>query len=55
MSYTGEVVEKAMPLTLRQILPGLPSVDHGAMVDLCELLPADLADTLRQPAGKGGL
>ena len=37
VSYTGEVVEKARPLTLRQILPGLPSAQHGAIVPLLDV------------------
>ena len=50
VSYTGEVVEKAMPLTLRQILPGLPSPEQGGMVDLCQVLPGDLAERIQDPA-----
>ena len=49
VTYTGEIVEKAARLTLRQILPGLPSKDHGGLVDLLELLPEDLKESLQQP------
>ena len=46
---TGEVVEKAARLTLRQVLPGLPSPDHGGLVDIQEVLPEELADVLNDP------
>eukprot|EP00435_Cladocopium_sp_Y103_P066365 s1365_g28.t1 len=49
VSYTGEVLEKAVPLTLEQVLPGLPSVDHGAMVDILEVLPAHLQEVMQHP------
>eukprot|EP00435_Cladocopium_sp_Y103_P040117 s199_g10.t2 len=49
ISYTGEVVEKAKWVTLRQILPGLPSPKHGGLVDILAVLPEDLADTMRHP------
>ena len=39
VSYTGEVLEKAVPLTLAQIFPGLLSVEHGGSVDIMEVLP----------------
>ena len=37
VSYAGEAIEKAVPLTLRQILP-------GGLVDIIEVLPAKLQD-----------
>ena len=49
VSYTGEVVEKAQGLTLKQVLPGLPSPEHGALVNLVELLPKDLEESLNHP------
>ena len=49
VSYTGEVLEKAAPLTLAQVLPGLPSVNHGGLVDILEVLPAHLQHTLQHP------
>lgn len=39
ISYQGEVVEKAMPLTLDQVISGLPPAGFGgkvALADLCE-------------------
>ena len=49
VSYTGEICEKAQHLTLEQILPGLPSVDHGGLVDLCEVVDEKLASRLQKP------
>ena len=49
VTYTGEVVEKAQWVTLRQILPGLPSPEHVGLVDILELVPPDMAETLRHP------
>jgi site-specific DNA-cytosine methylase len=49
ISYTGEVIEKAVDLTLEQVLPGLPSVEHGASVDITEVLPAYLKEELLHP------
>eukprot|EP00438_Fugacium_kawagutii_P016319 Skav222801 [mRNA] locus=scaffold1419:399983:408357:+ [translate_table: standard] len=49
VSYTGEVVEKAMPLTLSQILPGLPSPDHGGLVNILEVVDEKLARKLERP------
>lgn len=39
VSYTGETVEKALPLSLGQVLPALPSKDHGGIVRLVDVLP----------------
>ena len=49
VSYTGEVVEKALPLTLEQILPALPSPEHGGSVDIMSVLPEPLQEVLRHP------
>ena len=49
ISYTGEVVEKAALLSLKQVLPGLPSPDHGGLVDILEILPPDLGEQLKDP------
>ena len=49
ISYTGEVCEKARCLTLEQILPGLPSVDHGGLVDILEVVDEKLAKKLQRP------
>ena len=49
VSYSGEVIEKARPLTLRQILPGLPSEQHGASVNIMDVLPEELQEVLRRP------
>ena len=49
ISYSGEVIEKALPLTLEQILPALPSKEHGGSVDIMEVLPPDLQETLKHP------
>ena len=49
ISYTGEVVEKAKWVTLRQILPGLPSPEHGGLVDILELVPSEMAEALQHP------
>eukprot|EP00435_Cladocopium_sp_Y103_P021915 s438_g5.t1 len=51
ISYTGEVVEKAQWITLRQILPGLPSAEHGGLVDLLEVVPPEMAEILSDPMG----
>ena len=49
ISYTGEVVEKAKWVTLEQILPGLPSPEHGGLVNILELVPPDIAEALQHP------
>lgn len=49
VSYTGEVVEKARPLTLRQILPGLPSAQHGAIVPLLDVVSGEVKEKLLNP------
>eukprot|EP00435_Cladocopium_sp_Y103_P043576 s1827_g12.t1 len=49
ISYTGEVVEKAQWVTLRQILPGLPSAQHGGLVDLLEVVSSEMAEMLKDP------
>ena len=49
VSYTGEIVEKAARLSLRQILPGLPSPEHGGLVNILEVVPEDIAEALRHP------
>ena len=49
VSYTGEICEKARPLSLEQILPGLPSVDHGGLVDILEVVDEKLAKKLQRP------
>lgn len=49
ISYTGEVVEKARPLTLRQILPGLPSAQHGAIVPLLDVVSGEVREKLMDP------
>lgn len=49
VSYTGEVCEKAQKLTLEQVLPGLPSINHGGLVDLCEVVDEKLASRLQKP------
>lgn len=49
VSYTGEVVEKARPLTLEQILPGLPSADHGGLVNILDVVDEKMKDKLSRP------
>lgn len=49
ISYTGEVVEKARPLTLRQILPGLPSAQHGPIVPLLDVVSGEVKEKLMNP------
>ena len=49
VSYTGEVIEKAVPLTLNQVLPGLPSPEHGGLVDILAVLPEELQETVKHP------
>eukprot|EP00438_Fugacium_kawagutii_P022919 Skav229978 [mRNA] locus=scaffold372:377191:382604:+ [translate_table: standard] len=49
ISYGGEVTEKARPLTLEQILPGLPSVEHGGLVDLLEVVDEKMQKKLLHP------
>lgn len=49
VSYTGEVVEKAMPLTYEQIWPGLPTPNHGGLVDILEVVDEKLRARLLRP------
>ena len=49
VSYTGEVVEKAQPLTLEQILPGLPTPYHGGLVDILEVVDEKVRQRLLRP------
>jgi len=49
VSYTGEVVEKAMPLTYEQIWPGLPTPHHGGLVDILEVVDEKLKARLLRP------
>eukprot|EP00438_Fugacium_kawagutii_P034020 Skav221004 [mRNA] locus=scaffold1846:71194:78195:+ [translate_table: standard] len=49
VSYQGEVTEKARPLTLSQILPGLPSADHGGLVDILEVVDEKMRRKLERP------
>ena len=49
VSYTGEVVQKARPLTLEQVLPGLPSPDHGGLVNILEVVDERLKRRLERP------
>ena len=49
VSYTGEVIEKAVPLTLNQVLPGLPSPEHGGLVDILAVLPEEPQETVKHP------
>ena len=49
VSYSGEVMEKAMPLTLEQVLPGLPSEKHGASINVLDVLPEEFQEVLRHP------
>lgn len=51
VSYNGEVVEKAAPLTLAQVLPGLPSVDHGGLVDILSVVDKKMRRKLQNPQG----
>ena len=50
ITYTGEVIEKASMLTLKQVLPGLPSPEHGGLVNIMEILPPELAEELKDPS-----
>ena len=45
VSHTGETVD----LSLNQILPGLPSPDHGGIVDILAVLLEPLAEEVRHP------
>lgn len=49
VGYSGEVVEKARPLTLEQVLPGLPSEDHGGLVDIMEVVDERMRRRLERP------
>ncbi len=49
VSYTGEVVQKSRPLTLEQILPGLPKAEHGAIVPLEDLCSGEVKEKLLNP------
>ena len=49
ISYHGEVVEKAQPLTLEQILPGLPPPGFGGKVPLVELCEGEVRRLLLHP------
>ena len=50
VSYTGDVVEKARPLTLEQILPGLPKKEHGGIVSLLDVVSESVREKLLNPA-----
>lgn len=39
-------MEKVCPLTLKQILPGLPEAEHGRLVDILEVVDEKLARKL---------
>ena len=47
--YTSEVVQKARPLTLEQVLPGLPSPNHGGLVNILEVVDEKLKRRLERP------
>ena len=49
VSYSGEVVEKAAPLTLAQVLPGLPSVEHGGLVNILDMVDDKMRKKLENP------
>ena len=49
MSYTGEVIETAHPLTLEQALPAVPKPEHGAMVNLVDVLPREMIKVVEAP------
>eukprot|EP00438_Fugacium_kawagutii_P032030 Skav203167 [mRNA] locus=scaffold371:249779:253293:+ [translate_table: standard] len=49
ISYHGEIVEKGQPLTLAQILPGLPPSGYGGSVQLAELCEGELRRKLEDP------
>ena len=49
ISYTGEVVKKAASLTLEQVLPGLPSREHGGLVDILEVVDERMREKLKRP------
>ena len=50
VSYTGEVVQKANRLTLEQVLPGLPQVEHGGLVDILKVVDDRMARKLQSPS-----
>lgn len=49
VSYTGETIERAYEITLEQVLPALPKPEHGGMVELVEVLPADMVKVVSHP------
>ena len=49
VSYSGEVVEKAGPLTLAQVLPGLPSAEHGGLVNILDVVDDKMRKKLENP------
>ncbi|CAJ1387202.1 unnamed protein product [Effrenium voratum] len=49
LSYQGEVVEKARPLTLAQILDGLPPVEFGAKINLLDVVSPEMKEQLLNP------
>ena len=50
VSYTGEVVDKALPLALEQILPGLPPQGRSACVELVNLCEGEVRRCLEDPS-----
>ena len=49
VSYTGETIERAHPLTVEQALPALPKPEHGGIVDLVDVLPPELVKVVQEP------
>ena len=50
LSYTGEEVSTCHPLTLDQVLPGLPPAGHGGSVDVLSLLSSGTSRLLQDPS-----
>ena len=49
VTYCGEVVQRAMPLTLEQILPALPPADLSGKLDAVGLSEGSMRELLLNP------
>ena len=50
VSYTGEELGTCHPLTLDQVIPGLPPVGHGGSVDVLDLVSRGTSRILQDPS-----
>ena len=50
VSYTGQVVQRALPLTLHQVLPALPPKELSGKLDSVALAQGKVKEQLQDPA-----